>query len=230
MDHSPGRTKTALLKRVSLLLAALSFTIAVAQPAQSQPKSPCPPVSQRGGQEFGCFMIRNQDLGTLPNAPVFWHIDSFPTLAAAQAARTSLGTVVSFHDKIWLFTITGERWRSNGSTHVAKIGPLPLVPADRYAAVYLEADLKPGMSTQVHRHPGVETWYTMAGTTCVETPKGKLVQHAGGSAIIVPAGLPMKLTATGNSVRQGFALILQDASKPWVTVAHDWTPKGLCVE
>ena len=40
----------------------------------------------------------------------------------------------------------------------------------------------------------------------------------------------MMLTGTGTGPRRSLVLILQDASKPWLMLAPDWTPKDLCKE
>ena len=108
------------------------------------------------------------------------------------------------------------------------MGPLPLVDADAYAAVYMEGVFKPGMHSVVHRHPGVEAWYTVEGEQCLETPEGKLEQRAGAAGCDGRGGLPMMLTGTGTSVRRSLVLILQDAAKPRSVPATDWTPAGLC--
>ena len=133
------------------------------------------------------------------------------------------------HGEVWLFTIAGEELAAAREAHlVARIGPLPLVAANKFAVEYVEGDFKPDMVTRVHRHPGVEAFYTVAGETCLETPKGTLLQLAGGAGIMVPGGTPMKLTAIGPRDRFGFGAVLQDASKPFSTRANDWKPRGLC--
>ena len=188
----------------------------------------CIQVSERGTREMGCFITARQVLDVLPPGPLFWHLDTYPTRAAADAARGPRGTVVESLGKIWLFTITEAGWRPISGERVAEIGPLPVVKADQYAAVYMEGVFKPGMASEVHRHPGAEAWYTLAGEMCVETPTGKLVQRAGDPGVVIPAGLPMELIGTGTTERRSIVLILQDASQPRSTTAHDWTPKGLC--
>ena len=115
-----------------------------------------------------------------------------------------------------------------GGKRVARIGPLPLVAADSLAAVYMEGVFQPGMSSVVHRHPGAEAWYTLEGSMCVETPNGALNQRAGQPGVVVRDGLPMRLTGIGTGPRRSLVLILQDATKPRSTPAHDWMPKGLC--
>ncbi len=130
--------------------------------------------------------------------------------------------------RVWLFTIAPADWRSRGGERVARIGPLPLVAADSFAAVYMEGVFEPGMYSVVHRHPGVEAWYTLDGSMCVETPEGKLEQRAGDPGVVVPGGLPMMLIGTGNGPRRSLVLILQDATMPRSTPAPDWTPRHLC--
>ena len=187
----------------------------------------CQPVSQRTG-ELGCWIMATTVLGPLPEQPIFWHLDAFPTRAAAEAAKGPRGTVVESLGKVWLLTIDGAGWRPSGGERVAEIGPLPASAGVAYVSEYMEAVFTPGMTAPVHRHPGPEAWYTMSGETCLETPDGKMVGRAGGAPVIVPGGPPMHLTATGTETRRALVLILHDASQAATTPASDWTPKGLC--
>ena len=50
------------------------------------------PVRERTS-EVGCYLLATLSLGTLPQGPVFWHLYSHATRAAAEAARGSRGTV-----------------------------------------------------------------------------------------------------------------------------------------
>lgn len=187
----------------------------------------CKPVSERTG-ELGCWIIAHPELDSLPEQPIFWHLDTYPTPAAAIAARSSRGTVVESLGRVWLFTIDTAEWHPSSGERVAKVGPLPVTPGTRYSAQYMEAIFTPGMTAPAHRHSGPEAWYTLSGETCLETPEGTMVGGAGGAHVIVPEGPPMHLTATGKETRRAVVLILHDSSKPPTTPAHDWTPKGLC--
>jgi hypothetical protein len=213
-------------RRAFLVAAAL----AAAQPASSVAQTEgCEPESQRAGRTLGCFILTREELAPLPrDSALYWHIDAYPSPPAAAAGRTTRGTVVTSLGRTWLFTIAGAEWRGAGGTRVARIGPLPLMEADSYAAVYMEGVFRPGMQSPVHRHPGVEAWYTLTGAQCLETPEGRLVQRAGDPGVMVRAGLPMQLTGIGQGVRRSLVLILQDARQPRSTLATDWTPKGLC--
>ena len=92
----------------------------------------------------------------------------------------------------------------------------------------MEGVFEPGMNSMVHRHPGVEAWFTLEGSMCLETPDGTITQKAGDPGVLVPAGVPMMLTGTGSGPRRSVVLILQDATKPRSTMAADWTPRQLC--
>jgi hypothetical protein len=52
--------------------------------------------------------------------------------------------------------------------------------------------------------------------------------RAGGQHVIVQAGPPMELTATGTEIRRSLAIVLHDSAQPASVLAPDWTPKGLC--
>ena len=188
----------------------------------------CIPVSERAGRDFGCFILATETIGPLDSAHAFWHLSTFATRSAAEASAGPHGRVVESLGKVWLLTIAEARWRPSQGTQVADIGPLPVARGVAYTAQYMEAVLRPGMKSLVHRHSGPEAWYTLAGETCLETPAGTLVGRAGGSPVIVPHGPPMELTATGTDVRRALVLILHDSAQPATSPASDWSPKGLC--
>jgi quercetin dioxygenase-like cupin family protein len=221
LTHEPARLP---LRRRLTAIACLATAFAVCAQALAQT---CKPVSERTG-ELGCWITVNASLGQLPQRPIFWHLDNYPTRAAAEGAKGPRGTVVESLGKVWLFTIDVAGWRAPGGERVAEIGPLPVNQDAKYSAQYMETIFTPGMTASAHRHSGPEAWYTLAGETCLETPEGKMVGRAGGAHVIVPGGPPMHLTATGTETRRALVLILHDSSQPPTTPARDWTPKGLC--
>lgn len=137
----------------------------------------CKPVSQRTS-ELGCWIMADVAIGQLPEQPIFWHLDTYPTRAAAEAAKGPHGTVTALLGKVWLLTIDVAGGRPSGGDRVAEIGPLPVSPETSYSAQYMEAIFTPGMTAPSHRHSRSEAWYTMAGETCLETPDGKMVRRA----------------------------------------------------
>lgn len=214
-----GRALAGTLVLSSLLTSRL----------HAQTDGTCVPVAERADRTFGCFIVAREELGRLPASPkLYWHLDTYLTRAAAESAREARSTVVESVGRIWLFTIAPADWRPHGGNRVARIGPLPLVAAESFAAVYMEGIFQPGMQSMVHRHPGVEAWFTVEGSMCVETPTGTLEQHAGSAGVMVPAGVPMQLIGTGRAIRRSVVLILQDATQPRSSLAADWAPRHLC--
>jgi quercetin dioxygenase-like cupin family protein len=174
-------------------------------------------------------LIVSVDLDELPQSPIFWHLYNYPTRAAAEveAAKAPRSTVIEAFDKVWLYSLAPEEWHPMGGERVANIGPLPIKPDTKYTARYMEAIFTSGMKAAVHRHSGPEAWYLLTGTQCLETPEGMTVAHAGGTTI-VPEGPPMALNSVGTETRRSVLLVLHDTTQPWITMASDWQPKGLC--
>jgi len=141
---------------------------------------------------------------------------------------TPTSTIVEAFGAIWLFTVEKKGWRPKGGMHVADVGPLAVQPAATYAAEYLRSVFSPGMTAPLHVHSGPEAFYAVSGDTCLETPDGVKIRRGDGNSLHIKGGPPMLLMAIGDRPRQGFALILHDASQPPTTLIHDWQPKGLC--
>ena len=192
------------------------------------PGDKCKPVSERT-QEIGCWILADGPVGQLTKPQMFWHLDTYPTRSAAQADKGSQGVIVESFGKIWLMTISDEKWRSAHGDRVAEIGPLPIVAGEKYSAQLMEAVFTPGMTAAAHVHSGPEAWYQVGGETCLETSDGHTqIGRVGGPAVIAPMGLAMHLTATGTEQRRSIVLILHQSSEAATTMIHDWTPKGLC--
>lgn len=219
-----SRNKQKIIQLVALAVALFtSFRKTFGQPV---PGGVCKPVSERTS-EVGCWIVANNAVGAFPAAEVFWHLETFPTRADAEAAKGPHGTVVESFGKIWLLTVERKGWHPDGGERVAEIGPIPIKAGENYSTQYMEVVFNPGMTARAHRHGGPEAWYTLTGETCLETPNGRVIGRAGGPPVIIPDG-PMHLTATGTEQRRALVLILHETSKPATTMAQDWTPKGLC--
>jgi quercetin dioxygenase-like cupin family protein len=184
------------------------------------------PASERTS-DVGCYLAATEALASMRAGPVYWHLYAYPTRAAAEAAKGPGGTVVESFERTWLFTIADERWRPSGGERVAVLGPFSIAPGRHYTARYMEAMFTAGMRAAIHRHSGPEAFYLISGAQCLETPEGITVTHAGEGAI-VPEGPPMALSSVGTETRRSLVFVLHDSSKPWITMAEDWQPKGLC--
>lgn len=183
-----------------MLPAIVSSTVALwvhsQVSAQPVPGGVCKLVSKRT-TEVGCRILANEPVGQLTQSQIFWHLDVYPTLAAAEAAKGPRGTVVESLGRVWLLSIEETGWRPVGGRRVAEIGPLPIMAGREHSAQYMEAIFTPGMTATAHTHSGPEAWYTLAGETCLETPQGKQVGRAGGHHVIVPGGRAKLRVITG---------------------------------
>jgi quercetin dioxygenase-like cupin family protein len=217
------------MSRVFLALTYAAVLLFHSQTASAQSAGgvSCRPASERTG-EVGCWIMARYAVGQFTQPQVFWHLDTYPTRPAAEAAKGPRGTVVEALGKVWLLTLEDSSWRPSGGERIAEIGPLPITVGESYSAQYMETIFTPGMTSPTHAHPGPEAWYTVSGETCLETPDGKQVGRAGGQHVIVPGGSPMHLTATGTEQRRALVLILHDLTKPATAPVRDWVPKGFC--
>jgi quercetin dioxygenase-like cupin family protein len=87
----------------------------------------------------------------------------------------------------------------------------------------LSATFAPGMTTHVHYHSGAEAWYVIGGEQCLETATRVYKTHAGES-LVVPAGVTMRLVATGSTLRRALAIIVYDSAQPPTTRMDDSPP------
>jgi quercetin dioxygenase-like cupin family protein len=218
-DMWPGGTFVAI--------ACSTMALAVTQPVTAQVPGGCEtPVSERTS-EAGCYFVASENLGELPQTPLYWHLYNYSNRAEAEAAKGPRGTVVESFGKVWLYTIAEANWRPSGGERVAAIGPLSIGSGKQYTARYMEALFPPGMKGGPHRHSGPEAWYVLSGAQCLETPEGIIVARAGEGAV-VPEGPARNIQSVGTETRRSVLIVLHDTSQHWVTRAIDWTPKGLC--
>ena len=213
--------RSPVLPAVALVVAALAMPDA---PVAAQ----CRPASERAG-EVGCWIIAREPLGRLTAPAVFWHLHTFASRPEAEAEKGPRGTVIEALGSVWLSTIAEPGWRPRRGIRVAEIGPLEVEPGMSYTAQYMEGIFDPGMTTEVHQHPGPEAVYTMAGAICFETPHGTLRAGAG-RAVVLPAGRLHTLTATGTAQRRSIALVVHESGRPWRLASSDWIPRGRCKE
>jgi hypothetical protein len=72
------------------ILAAITTSIIIffgAAAVAAVPSGPCRPVSDRTS-EVGCWVLSEHPIGELTESEVFWHLDAYPTCAAAEAAKS----------------------------------------------------------------------------------------------------------------------------------------------
>ena len=176
--------------------------------------------------EFGCFRIGIAKNLLFSGPPVFWHLRTYSSLAAANAAKSSRGIVVEEGGRVWLSEFGSKDRASQGGQRVAVIGPLSLVAGKSYDAEIAYSVMAPSDHSRVHTHAGPEAWYVLAGAQCLETPAGTLRGHTGETMIAAPNG-PMQLSVTSSDIARALTLVIHDSTQEFGT-ASDWKPAGAC--
>lgn len=213
-----------------LTLVILVWTASVLSPPAVQAQATSRLCAGQEGEAPGpACLVAHQDLGPLPQAPLYWSIYTFSDAADAERARPPRGTVIAAFGQIWLFDL-GEPGRElEGGRRLINIGPLPRDDASGdFSVEYLKSTFAPGMTAPLHLHSGPEAFYAISGASCLETPDGVQIARGPGHSLMVRQGPPMLLAAIGHETRQGFALILHSKGSPPTTLTSNWTPGGLC--
>lgn len=233
----PTRLPALAVLLPALLLLGCHSSSTPAQAATPAPAAGTVPESSRGCRtpvsdresEAGCFLTASATVGPFTETGVYWHLYTYPTRAAAVAARGPQGTVVGSFDRNWVYTIADSNWKPPSGEKVAVIGPLAVVPGARWTARYMEAVFPPGFRTAPvgHRHSGAEAWYVLTGAQCLETPDSLIIARAGEGAL-VPAGPPMAISGYGEGTRTAVLIVLHPPDESWVSPATDWKPAGRC--
>lgn len=189
--------------------AAVFVAFAVA-PALSQTQTP-PALTIK--------TLASVKVAAVPSAPLYWRLETFPTLALAQSAAGPSALAVQSGGRNWLITLGPAGGASSGGTKVAEVGPLPNVTAAHYLLQVNEASGPPGAITPQHSHPGSETFYVLNGETTSRTPDGTMHVPAGHGEIGHVAGTPMQVSSSGTTDLLSLVMFVVDADQPFSTPA-----------
>jgi quercetin dioxygenase-like cupin family protein len=177
------------------------------------------PALATAEQKFSVKPLVEKKVTELPAGDLFWRLDNFDTMEAAQAAAGPLGLVAEYDGKIWLFTLGAAGGTSTNGKTVAEIGPIPRINAAEYLLRINEAGGPKGSVTPVHTHPGSEAFYVIAGELSQKTSHGVARVAAGQSMVGHGADTPMQVSNSGSGDLRELALFVVDASKPFSSPA-----------
>lgn len=176
------------------------------------------PVSGTGA--FVVESIAERTVTRLPKGALHWRIETFPSLAAAQAAAGPLSLAADHAGRAWLFTLGGRHEASPGGRLVVRIGPVPIVRASRYLLRVNRAGGPPGAMTPVHTHAGSEAFYVLAGQLSQRTPHGLGLVEAGKAMNGHGPDMAMQLTSSGTTPLDQLVLFVVDADRPFSSPAQ----------
>lgn len=199
-------------KRLVLAVAVLVLGTFLLSPAASA-RQDLPPGS------LAIKILVEKKVLQLPDGPLFWRLENYPTLAQAQAVAGLWGLAAEFEGKVWLFRLGPASGSSAGGRKVAEVGPVPRVLAPEYL-LRINAPSGPrGSATIVHTHPGSEGIYVLAGELCFRTPHGVIRVPAGRSDAGPHPHVPSQVSSCGSTDLRGFVMFVVDATQPFSSPA-----------
>ena len=164
-------------------------------------------------QKFVITPIAEKRLKQLPAGQLYWRVENFPTLAAAQAAAGPASLAAEAAGKAWLFTLGPKGGSTSGGATVAEIGPVPPISAPEYLLRVNHVSGPPGARTPVHSHSGSETFYVLSGRLDQRTLSGVVHVKAGQSMSGHVPGTIMQISSSGTSDLNALVMFVVDATK-----------------
>jgi len=164
--------------------------------------------------------VVEKTLKQLPDGPLFWRIETFGTLAEAQAAAGTTALAAEISGKAWLFTLGAKGGATPGATRVAEVGPVPPLQAPAYLLRINHASGPPGARTAPHSHPGSEAFYVLKGRLGQKTSHGTLHADAGTAMNGHGADMPMEVFSAGATDLDQLVMFVVDATRPFSSPAR----------
>jgi hypothetical protein len=188
-----------------------------------------PPPVWAADVQYVVKPIAEMKVKQLPQGPLYWRVENFPTLDQAKAAageyRWNPDTVsyegwpsltAEVAGRVWLFTLGLQGAATSGGTKVAEIGPVPPpISAPEYLLRVNYGSGPPGAKTPVHSHSGSEAFYVVAGKLGQRTPDGISYVEAGHAMNGHMAGMPMEVFNGGTTDLTALIMFVVDATKPF---------------
>ena len=162
--------------------------------------------------------LAERKVAALPEGPLFWRVETFDSVARAQAVAGPTGLVAEAAGKVWLFTLGPAGGSSDGGVKAVEVGPVARFAAPLYLLRVNEASGPPGSVTPVHTHAGAEAAYVLSGEQMFKTPTG--VKRIGpGQASAGHPETPMQVSSSGSEDLRALVMFVVDATKPFSTPA-----------
>lgn len=179
-------------------------------------------------QKYVVKPVAEKRLKQLPAGPLFWRVETFPTLANAQAAvgpdgwnpaavryETTMSLIAEVAGKVWVVTLGPQGASTPGGTKVAEIGPVPSVTAPEYLLRLNYGSGLAGSRTPVHSHPGSESFFVISGRLGQKTPKGVSYVEAGHTMNGHAPDTKMEVFNAGKTDLHALIMFVVDATRPF---------------
>jgi hypothetical protein len=163
--------------------------------------------------------VVEKKLAQLPAGPLYWRLESFPTLGDAQAVASPTSLAAEIAGKAWLFTLGPRGGAAPGGSKIAEIGPVPAISSSEYLLRINYASGPPGAKTKVHTHPGSEAFFVLTGKLGQRTPEGIAYADAGQAMNGHKADTPMQVFSAGAADLTQLVMFVVDATRPFSSPA-----------
>jgi hypothetical protein len=179
-------------------------------------------------QKYVVKPVAQKKITQLPEGPLYWRVETFPSLTDAKAAvgpdgwdpaavryQTTTALVAEVAGKVYVVTLGSKGAATPGGTKVAEIGPLPPISASEYLLRLNYGSGPAGSKTPVHSHPGSESFYVIDGRLGQKTPDGIAYVDAGHTMNGHGAHTTMEVFNAGTTDLQALIMFVVDAGKPF---------------
>jgi len=169
--------------------------------------------------------------GEIAEGPLVWKLETFPSLAAAQAAAGPTAVAANIDGQAWLFTVAarGTAATGSGSTRIAELdigaggSSRPVKDVAEYLLRATEVRIPPGKATGLPSDTVSEALYVLRGEVTIPTLGG--VTFAPGRSMWRTPTLPLTLS---NATTQEASILLLDmltsSSVPVLATSQAATP------
>lgn len=188
-----------------------------------------PPSSlAEAGPKYVVKPVAEKKITKLPEGPLYWRVETFPTLVEAKAAvgpdgwdpaavsyTTKTALIAEVAGKVYVVTLGAEGASTPGGTKLAEIGPLPPLSAPEYLLRLNYGSGPPGSMTPIHSHPGSESFYVISGRLGQKTPRGTAYVDASHTMNGHTADTTMQVFNAGQTDLQALIMFVVDAHQPF---------------
>ena len=199
-------------------LKMLAFGLLTVAPAgEAWARSPDTQAASATGDYYS-ILVAERRVARLPTGPLYWTIERFPTLQAAERAAVSDYTLsAAIADRNWLFTLGAKGAAAHGGTAIAEIGPVAAPSAKAFLLRVSHAGGPPGSGTGAHIRAGSEASYVLRGHLLQRTPRGMIVV-GGGDTLNGAPGETTQTMSSGAADLEQIMLSVVDADRPATSV------------
>lgn len=155
----------------------------------------------------------------LPTGQLTWTIETFDSVALADAAAGPWSLTVQSAGKVWLFSLGNGARPSSGGTKVAEVGPIPRISAKTYLLRINDASGPPGSVTPIHSHPGSEAFFVLSGEQSIRSSAKLTKVVAGHTEPGQGAENAMEVSSSGATDLHALVMFVVDADKPFSSPA-----------